>query len=1183
MKSIKQAVLSAMLLVTAADLAHAKHDGEYIHNLNSEFMTPFVEWAKPLAKPPKVLVICQPGYESTTIVELMRRMDIKCDTFMAMTYNAVGVSDLWSGAVTGTSPAEKENELSTLLKTNYDVYVLAGAFGVGGLPNEALNLIAHRVAEGGASLIVTGGTDFLNPFGKEFRSLPFPEGQEEILSMIDRDALSNAAFLEDPKKPADRTIVKTFRFGKGNVLAMQYDKGARGVFARQEFNREWLARTECDAALFQRVLLWAAGHRPSITASCVQNIKGGSAGYIQDKLAQGALVYRLDGAEGVKGSVVFRLRDQDSKTIWSGSSAFRLEKDGALVQARPPLLAPGNYFMDVIIKRDKYVDNIGEFLVKVESPLGEVAFTTDKESYKEKEPIKYELTTTIPAKEKLDVRTRITDTMDGKVWQESTRQVSGGQKFTGSVAPVHIPALCGYLECELVSGEKVLAKTSKLIFFPKPGVPVYYSYVWDGISENVPATGLLLGEKAGFDGILTSSQTALPQKLNIGVVQYCAHISLGFDDKTGCTKWNLPWNLFAKGEKAEEIYGNDQTFNNPKARERVEVPFREWVKNYHQYGVQVYNLGDENSFSYEAGFSPSDLPAFKEFQKARYGTIDKLNAAWGSAYASFEDVEHLRMKDALDKKNYAAWMDHRAFIENTYADIHRFYSKIIKEYDPKAIVGAEGSSGGDLENTMRDLEFWGPYSDPLGNELVRSLGPNKLRTLWWGGYVGSHGGRSEYPFMLWTPLITGAVNGNAWFAGNTCSEGLTASGLGFAKYFKTLLPYLDALKGGIAQLLISTPLKNDGIAILWSHESDSASLIGTQFQNPKDSIGTFMQYCYAKGLQLDFVTPSMIEKGALKNYKLLFLFGASSVSDKTAETIKSFAENGGLVVADVNPGVMDEFCHMRQESVLGGLFGVQGIKALANPEPKALAINKELGGKKIAFSSDRVLSSPETDVMLFNTVGKGAALLLNFGLGAAEQSASAETPFGNFLADILALGNVKPIASLEGLNKERTVFRVRSTKDFDVVGFVDSDPADLSKKATLKWAEKRHVYEVGKGYLGEFEQWDTVMDSPFKVFSLFKTKQEAPALFLSSETALPGKALTIDLAKLPPNGVMRLEILRPDGKPLWPRPEVIVNDGKKKAYEIWFAYNEAPGDYKVVVTDVSTSLKSEKTVRLGKL
>jgi hypothetical protein len=326
----------------------------------------------------------------------------------------------------------------------------------------------------------------------------------------------------------------------------------------------------------------------------------------------------------------------------------------------------------------------------------------------------------------------------------------------------------------------------------------------------------------------------------------------------------------------------------------------------------------------------------------------------------------------------------------------------------------------------------------------------------------------------------------------------------------------------------------------------------------------------------------MMAKDALKNYKLLFLFGASSLSDQSAASIKAFAENGGVVVADVNPGVMDEYCHLRPESVLGPLFGVNGIKALRIPEPKSLAVSKELGGKKITFNAARVLSSPETDVMVFSPCGKGLALLLNFGLGAAAQSAGAETPFDTFMTDLLALGNVKPSASIEGVNGERSVLRVRSAKDFDVVGFVASDPADLSKKATVKWAEKRHVYEIGKGYLGEFKQWDTFMDTPLKLFGLFTSKQESPVLALSSGVAKPGMPLTLDLTQLLPGAVVRLQILRPDGTLLWDRPEVIVNDGKKQSHEIWFAYNTPLGEYRVVLTDVCTSLKSEKMVRIGK-
>ena len=428
--------IASLALALTTTLVYGKHDGEYIHNLNTEFKTPCFEWAKPLEKPPRVLIISQLGYDSRSIVELMQRMDLKCDTFMSMSHDKIGADDLWNGAVAGTGQAEKENELLALLKNDYDVYVFSN-FPVNGIPREALRIIAGRIAEQGASLVTTCGEWYaLQPFKEDMTNLPLPEGESEIMSMIDRAALSNGAFSEDSKKPANRSLVKTFRFGKGKVVVLCYDKGALGLFPRQQFNREWLARTECDSVFFQRTLLWAAGHQPALTASCVQNIKAGTEGFIQDMLASSGLVFRFAGKEGAKGEALIRLRDQDSRIVWSSTLQFSIEKDSTLIPARPPMLAPGNYFMDLIIKQGRFVDNIGEFMVKVESPLGETALSTDKDSYKDKEAIKYELNTSLPAKEKLEIRTRIIDTMRGRVWLDSSRQVSPGQKFSGSVSAV---------------------------------------------------------------------------------------------------------------------------------------------------------------------------------------------------------------------------------------------------------------------------------------------------------------------------------------------------------------------------------------------------------------------------------------------------------------------------------------------------------------------------------------------------------------------------------------------------------------------------------------------------------------------------------------------------------------------------------------------------------------------------
>ena len=90
----------------------------------------------------------------------------------------------------------------------------------------------------------------------------------------------------------------------------------------------------------------------------------------------------------------------------------------------------------------------------------------------------------------------------------------------------------------------------------------------------------------------------------------------------------------------------------------------------------------------------------------------------------------------------------RQFMEKAYSDLHHFLADEIRKVHPGAKVGAEGSRPAEMEQTIDTLEFWGPYSRLVEDEVLRCLGRDKFRTLWWGGYVGSHGGRGKYPMPL---------------------------------------------------------------------------------------------------------------------------------------------------------------------------------------------------------------------------------------------------------------------------------------------------------------------------------------------------------------------------------------------------------------------------------------------------
>ena len=92
--------------------------------------------------------------------------------------------------------------------------------------------------------------------------------------------------------------------------------------------------------------------------------------------------------------------------------------------------------------------------------------------------------------------------------------------------------------------------------------------------------------------------------------------------------------------------------------------------------------GDEVSLAVAALISPPDQPAKKVFVedlKSKYQTIDKLNAAWGTAYASWEAL--LQSQQAPDRNK--AWEDLTAF----YTKIAETYFGTIQDELKKAAPG----------------------------------------------------------------------------------------------------------------------------------------------------------------------------------------------------------------------------------------------------------------------------------------------------------------------------------------------------------------------------------------------------------------------------------------------------------------------------------------------------------------
>ena len=241
-------------------------------------------------------------------------------------------------------------------------------------------------------------------------------------------------------------------------------------------------------------------------------------------------------------------------------------------------------------------------------------------------------------------------------------------------------------------------------------------------------------------------------------------------------------------------------------------------------------------------------------------------------------MPHLRLDEAKKEGNLVAYNDHREYIEKMYVDMHHFLASEIKKVHPGARVGAEGSPPGNLEEMIKGLDFWGPYSGMQENEALRAFGADQVRTIWWGGYCAE---RSSYPYKLWEHLLQGAINGHAWFLINPALGETSHSGdLSEAEYLRQYMPHLDDLSYGLAQLLIKTPFPDTGILFYYSHSSKSAAQADSRCVNPDASMNPLLRYCYQRGLGFNFVSPNTLER--LKNARLLFLCGTSSLSDKSA-------------------------------------------------------------------------------------------------------------------------------------------------------------------------------------------------------------------------------------------------------------------------------------------------------------
>jgi hypothetical protein len=1163
------AFLTAVFAATPV-MAAGRLEGSYLRDVTMEVKSPHLDWATPLdGGAIKATFITPRNLAAREVVEAAERMSIDFQAVVIFHAFALNKVSVYEAAVEGTSLQEKTAELIGKLKKPADVIVLGNVdFGI--LPAEAQFRIVEHVANGGG-LVLT-------------YSRPFP--LKKLLAHPTKDAAAITAMVDFADLPpslqkiAPDKLVQTYQFGKGRIAMLKYPGapsdvgGGTSITMDEPYTTESPDHYENNMVLALRAIRWAAGRAAPVSLKAPP--------FADKSFAADGFTLQLAGENASQAKAKLRIRDRWNRVAWTHEQPA--SADGTL-KVTPPHLAAGPYTLDFqILDAGGKVCDFGYDAFTVTSNLGDLNLSTSAASYEASAPIPVTVKIAHPSSAPLSVRLRLADHPYGRIWCEQTFVIPAGQtSATFTLKPPPIPALAGLLWCDLVQNNQVLATAQEPLFFPRHDIPNYPKIAWGSIPDSFSALyAEQVVDKAGWHAGLShpdgGPNTRLAALFDQRFVPYMTRIGLGVDKaKPGWTYTTQFLGMDKK--KIDKELGPDQSFYNPavQAMWKKDIDLR--IKNVPQYGPLVYSLGDENHFTYDAGYSPSDAKAFIAYARNRYGSIDKLNQQWGSHFTSFDQVKQPTPEELRKEKNYPAWYDHRRFMEKQYADTHTFLANYIKTIDPHALVGAEGSVPGDLELTLKGLDFWGPYSNPVMDALLRSIGGKRLRTLWWGGYTSGHGGRGGYPRLQWRGLLEGVVNGSAWYNAAMANDGFLAIDFRYADYYKQLLPWLNALERGQAQLLIDQPLKNDGLALLWSHGSYSASFMDDRFMNPTDGATAMLNLAHHRGLTLDLLTSSMVGQGDLKNCRVLIMPGVSSISDAERQQITQFVENGGVVIADINPGILNEYCKPLDHSALADLFGAKSLDGKPQLKMEAAAIDQTVNGHRFHFQAAKTWQSPEVKPFTWRKQGKGLAILLNMSLASAGDTASADTPLDQFLLDLLSLGDVKPAVQVDGVRRDKMLLSLRQKGDCTTIGMT-LDDADVGKEATIKLPAAAYVYRVDGGPVGHTDSVNFKIDAPFQLFCTFAQEQHAPAVKLSASETNLGQAVQIDPASLSSDGLYRVELIAPDGQPLRRRLRVLDGQGTPEQRTIRLAYNDAPGQYAVKITDVRTGLSAQSSLQV---
>ncbi len=290
--------------------------------------------------------------------------------------------------------------------------------------------------------------------------------------------------------------------------------------------------------------------------------------------------------------------------------------------------------------------------------------------------------------------------------------------------------------------------------------------------------------------------------------------------------------------------------------------------------------------------------SFREAMRKKYGTIEKLNSAWGTDFPSYEDVEFppLKVESGIredaptppgtftpwDAQSRRRWLD---FVNWYRGEMTRWAEQwllIAKKYFPDTEVYL--CTGGDAVP---------PHGSDFA-EQCKVAGKHRC-----GVRITNEG--SDYPFNFYlTRWVASSGKFYGAFYGFEPAAGVNEKGITARIYnvvasgakqlheynsniistekrmevFRENYPYLEEMSSPQVEVAVFYP--KTSLAIRWADFPERVALI-------RDLV------------DVDFLDETMLRDGALKKYKFFIIIAGEFIEREDIKLIKKWVENGGIL------------------------------------------------------------------------------------------------------------------------------------------------------------------------------------------------------------------------------------------------------------------------------------------------